>query len=361
MREIPQACIDFIKVHEGCVLTAYQDAGGVWTIGFGSAHNVLPGETITEAQADALLAQDVQTAADALAKVVDPDVLAGLTDNQFSALVDFAFNLGTGTPPFPIWKVVNAKEYDQVPSRMMLYVNAGGKKLQGLVDRRADEAKLWGTDEPGSAPVVLSSSVTRTMATPATPLDPHPRGITTAAAAAAALATPVVANLQNVAKTVTDVITPYASGATIFQHLVGTLTVVGGGCALGLFALKYVQDRSAKSWGKSTAPALHPAVLKQSESNLNPLPPGATTVSVPPVGLGGAAGASVSTVLPAAPTPAVPSGAGSTITSDLADLRAALGRCLAKLTGEAESFAGKTVSEIIAEAKKLAASVESKL
>ncbi|USX19924.1 hypothetical protein NHH82_29525 [Oxalobacteraceae bacterium OTU3REALA1] len=35
---------------EGCELTAYQDAGGVWTNGYGNTHGVVPGSTITQAQ-----------------------------------------------------------------------------------------------------------------------------------------------------------------------------------------------------------------------------------------------------------------------------------------------------------------------
>ena len=126
-RTVPQACLDFIEAHEGLRLTAYQDSGGVWTIGWGSAHDVMPGETITYGEAMARLEADTQTAAEALAKVINPNVIAALTNNQWSATVNFAFNLGTGSPPFPIWALYNAKQYDQIPSRMQLYVNAGGR------------------------------------------------------------------------------------------------------------------------------------------------------------------------------------------------------------------------------------------
>ena len=78
---------------EGCRLTAYQDQVGVWTIGYGhTGPDVKPGMTITNAQAEALLAQDVKSAAACVNNVVSVQ----LAQREFDALVDFVFNLGAG-------------------------------------------------------------------------------------------------------------------------------------------------------------------------------------------------------------------------------------------------------------------------
>lgn len=78
---------------EGCRLTAYQDQVGVWTIGYGhTGADVTAGLTITGAQAQALLSQDVSSAAACVNNVV----AVRLTQEEFDAMVDFVFNLGPG-------------------------------------------------------------------------------------------------------------------------------------------------------------------------------------------------------------------------------------------------------------------------
>ena len=78
---------------EGCRLSAYKDQVGVWTIGYGHTEpDVKPGITITNAQAEALLAQDVKRAESCVNNLVSVQ----LTQQEFDALVDFIFNLGTG-------------------------------------------------------------------------------------------------------------------------------------------------------------------------------------------------------------------------------------------------------------------------
>ena len=78
---------------EGCKLTAYQDQVGVWTIGYGhTGPEVVRGATITLEQAQNLLAKDVGSAAACVNNVV----AVALSQEEFDALVDFAFNLGAG-------------------------------------------------------------------------------------------------------------------------------------------------------------------------------------------------------------------------------------------------------------------------
>ena len=90
------ACFDFIKSREGIRLTAYQDSAGIWTIGYGTIHYedntpVKKGDTITLARADELIEKDIDTRTVTLNTILIPAIL---NQNQFNALVSFAYNAG---------------------------------------------------------------------------------------------------------------------------------------------------------------------------------------------------------------------------------------------------------------------------
>ena len=83
--------ISLIKKFEGCHLTAYLCPAGKWTIGYGHTAGVVKGMKITQEQADEYLRQDCKSsekAVNALGR--------NLNQNQFDALVSFAFNCGVG-------------------------------------------------------------------------------------------------------------------------------------------------------------------------------------------------------------------------------------------------------------------------
>src|SRR5271155_5310847 len=90
--------IEIIKNFEGMRLSAYRDAAGVWTIGYGSTRyhdgkQVKPGDQLaSEVQADALFRNTMGQYEDA----VNEAVKVPLTQNQFDALVSFTYNEGTG-------------------------------------------------------------------------------------------------------------------------------------------------------------------------------------------------------------------------------------------------------------------------
>ena len=84
---------EIIKKYESCRLTAYLDPVGIPTIGWGHTSGVKMGQTITQAQADAYLAQDVSTAERAVAKY---DGTYHWNQNQFDGLVSFTYNCGAG-------------------------------------------------------------------------------------------------------------------------------------------------------------------------------------------------------------------------------------------------------------------------
>jgi lysozyme len=157
-RRINADGLKLIKQWEGLVTFAYDDfdspknrrrikAGdpvrGTLTIGYGStgAH-VRPGMVISEREAEELLRDDL----DRFERAVDRLVRVPLTDNQFAALVAFAFNVGEGNGGFAtstLLKKLNAGDYGSVPSEMMKWVSSKGKRMQGLVNRRSAEAGLW--------------------------------------------------------------------------------------------------------------------------------------------------------------------------------------------------------------------------
>ena len=89
---VSQAGLDLIKEFEGCKLTSYLCPSNVWTIGYGSTAGVGPGMTITQAEADALLQQDLRTFEDGVAQLIN----VPLTQHEFDAIVSFAFNCGLG-------------------------------------------------------------------------------------------------------------------------------------------------------------------------------------------------------------------------------------------------------------------------
>nr|DAY76554.1 MAG TPA: Lysozyme [Caudoviricetes sp.] len=138
-RRIGQAGLALIKQFEGCRLIAYQCSAGVWTIGYGHTAGVHKGMKITQTQADEYLKQDVAK----FEKYVNNPSYVPFTDklnqNQFDALVSFAFNLGQGN----VKKMCTGRTINQIPSAMQQYCKAAGKTLPGLQRRRKAEAALY--------------------------------------------------------------------------------------------------------------------------------------------------------------------------------------------------------------------------
>jgi len=136
---------------EGLRLRSYQDIRGIWTVGYGhTGPDVHPGMVITFAQAEALLAQDVQHAADIINRVVT----VPLTQGEFDALVDFTFNLGEGNFEKSTLHVkLNAGDYQGAAEEFEKWAHAGSEVVAGLLRRRqAEEAEFEKPDaNPGTA------------------------------------------------------------------------------------------------------------------------------------------------------------------------------------------------------------------
>jgi lysozyme len=126
---------------EGLRLEAYQDSAGVWTIGYGhTGPEIRAGQRITEAQADALLREDLACAV----RCVREAVKQAVTQHQFDALVDFCFNAGRGNLlSSTLLRDVNRGDFASAVAQFGLWVHAGAQVLSGLVRRRAAEAALF--------------------------------------------------------------------------------------------------------------------------------------------------------------------------------------------------------------------------
>jgi lysozyme len=145
--KISQAGLDLIKRFEGCELEAYQDAVGIWTIGYGhTGPDVHEGLKITQAQADAILAKDVERFASGVAA----NVRVAITQSEFDALVSFAFNVGlTAFRTSTLLKLLNDNSDRSVVATQFLRWNkAGDKVLEGLTKRRNAEKELFLSKAP---------------------------------------------------------------------------------------------------------------------------------------------------------------------------------------------------------------------
>jgi lysozyme len=136
-----ETCIAFIKQFEGLRLDAYQCSAGVWTIGYGhTGKGVVPGVRIDEAEAEALLRYDVEKFERGVAELVT----VPLSQNQFDALVCFAFNLGLGAlRSSTLLRKLNDMDKLGAAEEFLRWVYAGGKKLKGLETRRQAERALF--------------------------------------------------------------------------------------------------------------------------------------------------------------------------------------------------------------------------
>lgn len=124
---------------ESCRLVAYQDVRGIWTIGWGHTLGVRPGDTCTQAQADAWLEQDLQEASYELLQVSAGPFAPGAQD----ALTSFVFNLGIGNyRSSTLRRFVDEQNWPAVKTELLKWDHAGGAVIAGLARRRQAESDL---------------------------------------------------------------------------------------------------------------------------------------------------------------------------------------------------------------------------
>jgi lysozyme len=134
------ACRALVRQFEGCRLQAYLDSANIATIGVGHTRGVRMGDRCSQAQADLWLTQDLEDAGAAVASLVK----VPLTQDQFDALTSFTFNLGIKRlAESTLLIMLNRGNYKAAADQFSRWVYADGKVLDGLVKRRAAEAKLF--------------------------------------------------------------------------------------------------------------------------------------------------------------------------------------------------------------------------
>lgn len=129
--------LELIKKYEGLRLKAYKCVATerYYTIGYGHyGADVGADMTITEAQAEAYLREDIREAEQAV-NTLDRQ----FSQNQFDALVSFTYNCGAGN----LQKLCKDRDIAAIGEKIVLYNKSGGKELEGLVRRRAEEQKLY--------------------------------------------------------------------------------------------------------------------------------------------------------------------------------------------------------------------------
>ena len=132
--------LSLIKEFEGLELEAYLCAAGVPTIGYGSTANVVLNTTITEAEAEELLRQDVATFEECVNDFVDVD----LTQSEFDALVCFSFNVGCNAfMNSTLLRLINQGNKEAAAQQFSRWNRAGKKVLAGLTRRREAEKQLF--------------------------------------------------------------------------------------------------------------------------------------------------------------------------------------------------------------------------
>lgn len=140
-----KAARDLIASFEGRRPHAYPDpatGGDPWTIGVGhTGPEVHPGLVWTDAQIDAALDADLKRFDDGVTALIGS---APTTQNQFDALVSFAFNLGLGNlGKSTLMSRHRVRDYAGAAVEFSKWTRANGKIMPGLVKRRAAEAALY--------------------------------------------------------------------------------------------------------------------------------------------------------------------------------------------------------------------------
>ena len=130
--------LNLIKSFEGVRLTAYRCPAGRWSIGYGHTKGVKKGMYISEEVATHFLIEDIQRVEPVINSY---DGIYHWTQNEFDALVSFAFNCGTGN----LKKLLKygQRTKSQIADAILVYNKANGRVLRGLVRRRKAERELF--------------------------------------------------------------------------------------------------------------------------------------------------------------------------------------------------------------------------
>lgn len=136
-----------VRKWEGCKLTAYPDpgtGGAPWTIGYGATGpGIVKGACWTQAQADQRLEDDVRGFVDGVRRLLKRPA----TDNQLGAMASLAYNVGLRRfEGSTLLRLFNEGKPEAAAKQFGVWTLAAGRRMQGLVNRRADERRVF--EEP---------------------------------------------------------------------------------------------------------------------------------------------------------------------------------------------------------------------
>lgn len=138
--KISEDGLNIIKKYEGFRANAYYCPAGVLTIGYGHTKGVQKCDIITHDEAEQILKEDIEWAESAINLLVKMPI----NQNQFDALTSFVFNLGANNfKSSTLLKKINMQDFSGAAKEFARWKFAGGKILNGLVKRRAEEAALF--------------------------------------------------------------------------------------------------------------------------------------------------------------------------------------------------------------------------
>jgi lysozyme len=128
---------------------AYKCPAGVWTLGYGCTEGIREGMVWTQEQAENALRHEIAKFEAAVMRLVTVPI----NQNQYDALVSFAYNCGEGAlARSTLLKRLNAGDYEGAARCFAQWNKGGGRVLPGLVTRRAREASLFLKPMPGEMP-----------------------------------------------------------------------------------------------------------------------------------------------------------------------------------------------------------------
>lgn len=134
------ALAEFVERWEGLRTRAYDDGGGVWTIGIGHTRGVRPGDVCTEEQARAWLEAEL----DDFAVGLEQYIIREPTQQQFDALLSLAYNCGLeAIGNSGLMARFNARLDRECADRFLLWNKDNGKVVPGLSKRRAAERAIY--------------------------------------------------------------------------------------------------------------------------------------------------------------------------------------------------------------------------
>ena len=138
--------IEIIKSFEGISLKPYLCPANVWTVGYGATVGSTGGpidpdmESISETEAEALLLRDLENSEGWVSRLIK----AALTENQYSALTSFTFNVGCSALMRSTLRMkLNRSEYRGAADEFPKWKFANKRILAGLIRRRAAERSLF--------------------------------------------------------------------------------------------------------------------------------------------------------------------------------------------------------------------------